>query len=428
MLAVPTTCPFCACGCGFYLLVENGQPVGVAPSETHPVSHGRLCARAWHAHQAVLWGERLRHPLIRRNGNLEPASWTSALNHLTHRLKDLIDSGKPVGVLGSARATNEENYLAGKLARAGLRTNNIDFSYRAVCRSLIQGIEDVTGAFIPSITLQEVESSETILLIEGDLAETHPQAASSIMRALEQGARLVTIGCRRTQMVRLSSLHLEAVPGDEGYVINGLLAALIRPERGDRRVATADTEEYASLIHNLETSEVTEELRRAAEWIARAEWAVPMPGLRDQCRGTAAAVATLAAITRHLHRPGSGILPLLARSNARGACEMGIAPDRLPGYEPLACGPTQDRLQNLWDRSLPASGGTDVETLLESVSGLIVLADDPPSILPGARRATAALQKIEFLAVLDVFATPTTEMAEVALPIASFAETEGTLG
>jgi predicted molibdopterin-dependent oxidoreductase YjgC len=106
---------------------------------------------------------------------------------------------------------------------------------------------------------------------------------------------------------------------------------------------------------------------------------------------------------------------------------MGVAPDRLPGYEPLAAGPTQERLQNLWGQSLPPGRGMDVEALLQSVSGLIILADDPPSVLPTRQQALVALQKIEFLAVLDAFVTPTAGMAHVALPIASFAETEGTI-
>src|ERR1039458_6873117 len=129
MLAIPTACPFCSCGCGLYLLAKEGHPVGVAPSETHPVSGGRLCARGWSAHEAVLWGERLRPPLLQRNGKQEPVSWDEALDRVADRLKQLLNAGKPVGVLGSSRATNEENYLAGRLARVGLQTNNVDFSY-----------------------------------------------------------------------------------------------------------------------------------------------------------------------------------------------------------------------------------------------------------------------------------------------------------
>jgi predicted molibdopterin-dependent oxidoreductase YjgC len=176
---------------------------------------------------------------------------------------------------------------------------------------------------------------------------------------------------------------------------------------------------------------MTEEMQRAAEWIARAKRAsllmAPTSGQGDQPRKDAAAFATLAAITGHLNRPGSGLLLLLGRSNVRGACDMGVAPDRLPGYQPFYDGRSQQRLQDLWGKKLPSARGLDAESFLQSVSGLIVLADDPPPVLPMGQRAMAAMERIESLVVLDAFVTPTVGAAHAVLPIASFAETEGTL-
>ncbi|MBZ5669481.1 MAG: molybdopterin-dependent oxidoreductase [Acidobacteriia bacterium] len=431
MSTVPTTCPFCACGCGFYLLANKGELVGVAPSETHPVSLGRLCARGWGAHEAALWGDRLRQPLINRHGNLETASWVEALDDVTRRFRDLIAAGKSVGVLGSPRASNEENYLAGKLARAGFQTNNVDFCFHSICRPLFAGLEDVCGDYAPSISLNDIEASETILLIEGDLAQTHPRAAFSVMKAVEAGAHLVTIGYSRTQMARLSSLHLQTTPGNEGEVIDGLLAAVLRPGGGDRTSLAIPCEGYDALLRNVEAVKITEEMRQAADWIAHATRATflmaPTSGYGDQTRNAAAALATLAAVTGHLDRPDSGLLPLLARSNVRGACDMGVAPDRLPGHQPLCDQRAQQRLQDLWGKKLPSTRGLEAESLLQSVSGLIVLADDPSAVLPMGGRALAALGKIEFLVVLDAFVTPPSRIAHAVLPIACFAETEGTL-
>jgi predicted molibdopterin-dependent oxidoreductase YjgC len=399
----------------------------VAPSETHPVSEGRLCARGWSAHEAALWGDRLRQPLLQRNGKQESVSWNEALDYVVSRLKDLQDAGKPVGVLGSSRATNEENYLAGKLARVGLHTNNIDFSYHCFCRPLLEGIEEVCGGHAPCIRVDEVASSEVILLTEGNLAETHPRAASSVLKALENGARLITVGYRRTQMARLASIHLQAIPGNEGEVIQGLLAAVL--DLGlQERAARANGHE--GLGRDLGNIKRTEEVCRAAEWIAHAGRAAfliaPGFGPGDQARTNAAAFAKLAAVTGHLDRPGSGFLLLLARSNVRGACDMAVVPDRLPGYDRLDDGQSRQRIEDLWAKQLPSSSGRSAESLLESVSGLVVVADDPPSVMPMGQRAMAAMKRIEFLAVLDAFVTPTARMAHALLPIASFAETEGT--
>ena len=106
---------------------------------------------------------------------------------------------------------------------------------------------------------------------------------------------------------------------------------------------------------------------------------------------------------------------------------MGVAPDRLPGYQPFHDGRSQPHLQDLWGKKLPSARGLDAGSLLQSVSGLIVLADDPPSVLPRGQRAMAAMERMECLVVLDAFVTPTVSAAHVVLPIASFAETEGTL-
>ncbi len=427
MLNIPTTCPCCACGCGFFLLARDGELVGVAPSRTHPVAAGKICSRGWSAHEAPLWGQRLLRPLVRRDGKLEAVSWDAALVHITGRLQDLIQAGKPIGVLGSPRATNEENYLAVRLARAGLGTNHLDFCYHSLCRPLLAGIEDVTGDSSHSIRLADIESSNTIVLVEGDLAKTHARAASSVLKALASGARLIVIGCARTQMARLASCFLQNVPGREGDALNGLLAAAIRtaPTEGRGAVASAGLEPLRSKLAEVN---ITEEMRVAAEWLAadRAVFLMGPGGHAGRLRQDAAAMASLAAITGHLEKSDSGLLPLLARSNVRGACDVGLAPDRLPGYSRMDDPEARRRVERIWRKAAPIGSGLDAETMLESVSGLILLADDPEAVLRAGRRVRAALERLDFLVVLDAFATPAVETAHAVLPIASYAETDGT--
>jgi len=431
VLTVPTTCPFCTCGCGLYLIAKQGELVGVAPSETHPVSSGRLCARGWGAHEAALWGHRFNQPLINQDGTLKTASWSEALDYVAERMKGLIETGKPVGILGSPRASNEENYLACKLARAGFQTNHVDSCIHSICGPLLAGLEDVCGEYAPSVSLNDVEQCQMILLTEGDLARTHPQVASSVLKAVEGGAHLVTVGYVRTQMTRVASLHLETTPGNEGEVTDRLLAAVLRQGLEDPSYIALHCDGLEALRQAVGSACWSEDVRQAAEWLGRAKRAVvvmaPTSGQPDQVRKDAAALATLAAITGHLRRPGSGLLPLLPRSNVRGAYNMGVTPDYLPGHRPLSDGNARQFLQDLWGKKLPSARGLEAESLLGSVSGLVVVADDPPSVLPMGRQALAALEKIEFLVVLDAFATPTSTIAHAVLPIACFAETEGTI-
>jgi len=128
-----TTCPYCGTGCQFYLVTDDkGRLIGVEPSSMHPVARGHLCVKGWNAFNFVEHPDRLRAPQIRRNGKLVNASWDEALDLLVSRLKEIQrrHGADSVMFFSSAKATNEENYLLMKLARAVFRTNNVDHCAR----------------------------------------------------------------------------------------------------------------------------------------------------------------------------------------------------------------------------------------------------------------------------------------------------------
>jgi len=425
-----TTCPFCSSGCGVYLQSRNGRLVGVAPSEHHAVSAGRLCARGWAAHEASTWGERLVTPLIRRGRAFEPVSWDEAFAHVARRLSELRQSNRPIGVLGSPRATNEENFLGVKLARAALRTSHVDFCTRSAYEPLFSGIEEVSGGVPLWITFRDVEQSDVVVLLEGDLARTHPRAAFAVMRAVRRGARLVTLGCLNTGMSRLAALHLPTDPGGEGLPIRRLLAAVLASPRIERpRPAGREEERYA-----LELSEAANpgdgQVRQIADWLIEARTAVILLGLTgappDLARQHAAELAEVAARTGHLNRPGSGLMVLPGRGNSRGARDMGAAPDLLPGCRSLDDAGALRGLREVWGDAIAVDAGMDAETLLRACSGLVVIADDPLAATALPREVLSALADVEFLVVLDAFETRTSQAAEVVLPIAAHPENDGT--
>ncbi len=132
MADIATICCYCGCGCGLYLHVESGRVVGVSPSRSHPVSRGNLCAKGWQAHEFIHSADRLTQPLIRKQGKLQPVSWSEALDLVAGRLAEIREKRGPdsIGVLSSAKCTNEENYLLQKFTRAVIGTNNIDHCAR----------------------------------------------------------------------------------------------------------------------------------------------------------------------------------------------------------------------------------------------------------------------------------------------------------
>ncbi len=132
MKDILTTCGYCGCGCGMYLHVAEGRIVGISPSRSHPVSRGNLCVKGWHIDEFINDRSRLHQPLIRKDGRLAPATWNEALALTASRLTGIRDryGGASIGVLASAKCTNEENYLIQKVARAVLKTNNVDHCAR----------------------------------------------------------------------------------------------------------------------------------------------------------------------------------------------------------------------------------------------------------------------------------------------------------
>ncbi len=406
MESVLTTCPFCACGCGLYLHARDGRPSGAAPSENHPVSNGKLCARGWNAHEAPSWGERLTRPLVRRGKGLEPASWEDALKLAHASLAALVKSGNRVGVLGSARATNEENYLAARLARRGLRTSHLDSCLRATYQPVVEGLAAVGGAG-PAGTLADVETSGCVLVLEGDLAVTHPQAGHAVIRAVKAGAALITSGPAKTQLARLATIHLPSPPGGREGLLAGLVAALV--ELTELELAPQRLPGMKELKASLASTPISEPMRLAVKRYLEAErasvLAAPEGNDPERAAREGRALATLAALAGHLRRPGSAILPLPARGNLRGACEMGVGPDRVGG----------------------SAAGLDAAAMVREAPGVVVVADDPAAVLPDGSGALAALAEKECLVVLDAFLTQAARAARVVLPIASFAENEGTV-
>jgi len=427
---VLTTCPFCASGCGLVLRADGGRTVGVAPSARHPISRGRLCARGWAAHEAVSWGPRLTSPLIRRGGALEPVTWKEAMARATEGLARLRESGRRVGVLGSSRATNEENYLAGRLARAALGTNDVDFCMRAAHRALFDGIADVIPGFRPTLTLDDIEESDLILLVEGDLAQSHPRVASSVLAALTRGAHLVTLGAVETQMGRLARLHLPMRPGGEGEVLHKLIASVL-VVGGERLEAARNWGGFAVLTEKVAASSPYDTTREIAQRLLAADRVVallvPTGSAPSQARRDSAALASLVALTGHLGRPGCGLLPLVTRGNQLGAWEAGVDPELLPGRRALTDDAARARVEGVWNRPVPAEAGLDASAMLGAVEGLLAVATDPSASLGEPARFLHALEERAFVVVLDAFPTPLAHQADVVLPIAGFGENDGTV-
>ncbi len=129
---IPSVCSYCGTGCGILFQVMDGKLTDTLPMKTHPVNEGKLCIKGWNLHEHVVSDKRLTTPLIKKNGELTETTWDDAIQFSADKLKSIIQAHGPdsVGVLTSAKITNEENYLAQKFARAVIGTNNVDHCAR----------------------------------------------------------------------------------------------------------------------------------------------------------------------------------------------------------------------------------------------------------------------------------------------------------
>ena len=129
---IPSVCSYCGCGCGVLFQVYEGTLADTLPMKTHPVNEGRLCIKGWNLHEHVVSDKRLKTPMMKKNGELQETNWDEAIQKTADKLKEIVQAHGPdsVGVLASAKITNEENYLVQKFARAVIGTNNVDHCAR----------------------------------------------------------------------------------------------------------------------------------------------------------------------------------------------------------------------------------------------------------------------------------------------------------
>jgi len=394
------------------------------------VSHSRLCARGLASHEAPSWGERLTKPLVSRGGELREASWEEALTAAAAGLNAVRARGDMVGVLASGRATNEECYLAARLARGALGSPHVDECLGGPFRALLRGLARISGEPGGHGGIEEIARCQTIVLVEGDVATTHPQVAAAVMRALRRGARLVTLGATRTRMARLASLWIRLVPGRERATTAALAGAALSGGRIDTAVVAATPEGLDAARASVAGVAVSAEARQAASWYAAARAAAlviaPFEGEAQDLEELGADLATLAAVTGHCGRAGSVLLALPLRGNQRGAAEVGAAPDWLPGYAALADDAAARRLATAWGDGTCRERGAAAADILAGARGLVIVAEDVTATLPaGGLPLRGATDR--FLVVMEAFATPTVTAASVVLPIACFAENAGTV-
>jgi len=403
--------------------------------------------RGWNVHEVVNSPDRLKTPLIKKNGSFCEATWNEALSLVSNKLTDQLasDGGASIGVLGSSRCTNEENFLLVKLARAALKTNNVDHPPRLTHAPAFAGLSRAFGFGAMTNSINEIDDADLLMVCGSNTSEQHPAVASRILDAVDRGAKLIVVGPRKHQLARFSDIYLPVMPGTDLALILGMLNVIFSEGLASRSLVDAQSDQYVALEEKAmkfapEQAErysgvPADMIRKAAKTYAEAEKAMIFlsTGVIHHGTGTSniLGLADLAIVTGHVGKASCGLNSLVLHCNGQGACDMGLIPNMLTGDQPVADSAVRKKFEAGWGVELPIEDGLNAYEMVKAavdghIRSMFILGDDLLVGSPDIKQAHNALEKLDFLAVQDLFLTDTAKLADVVLPADGGACAEGT--
>jgi NADH-quinone oxidoreductase subunit G len=366
--------------------VSQNEILRLVGVDSEPVNHGWLSDKDRWGYEQVRSPQRLTTPLVRRGGELEPVTWSEALDMVANRLELIVEEsgGGSVAVLGGANGTNEDAYALSRFARTVLKTNNVD------CRTGEGPSSPFVAATVDRALISDVDSADTILVWGPDLKETHPTLYLRVRRAAQElGVKLLIVHPRGTGLDDRASRILRYRPGGG----HDLLATLAAGEHDG--VLEMLTGKVVAIVGQASLADAPELAESVAGFV------------RDQ-----------AATPK--------IMPLVERANTYGALDMGLSPDLLPGR--IAYGPKQ---LDAWG-DLPDGAGRDSTSVIaglqaEELRAVLLVGADPVGNSHSPSGAAEALEVAEYVVSIDTFLNDSNQFADVILPAAGYAEKEGTV-
>jgi formate dehydrogenase major subunit len=440
-----STCVYCGVGCQLDVGTCGNRIVGIRPAAA-PVNRGHLCVKGRYAWEFTHANDRITTPLLRDGDGWRAVSWDEALDVTAQKLLDIRArrGADAIGVLGSARATNEENYLAQKFARVVIGTNNVDCCARVCHTPSAKALKTMLGTGAATNHFDDIEQASCFLLCGCNPTENHPVVGARIKQAVRNGAKLIVIDPRRIELADYADIHLAIRPGHNILLLNALAATIIEENLVDADFIAArvdDMDAFRQFVADYLPEAIADtcgiaaaDIRAAARLYATSKPAMCFHGLgvTEHLQGTEGVMAliNLALLTGNLGRPGSGINPLRGQNNVQGSAQMGCDPASLTGAQLIR--DAADRFEKIWRAPIPQTHGLDLPSMLDAAVGdnfaaLWVIGYDILHTLANTAHTEAALQKLELVIVQDLFLNETARrFGDVFFPVASVFEKDGT--
>ena len=452
-----TTCAYCGVGCSFKAEMKGNEVVRMVPHKDGKANHGHSCVKGRFAWGYATHKDRMLKPMIRKKitDPWQEVSWEEAIGYAASEFRRIqAKHGKDsIGGITSSRCTNEETYLVQKLVRAAFGNNNVDTCAR-VCHSPTgYGLKQTLGESAGTQTFDSVMHADVIMVIGANPVAAHPVFASQMKRRLRQGAKLILVDPRTTEMVRgphyEADHHLKLKPGTNVAVISAMAhvvvtEGLVKEDFVQERCDMQSFNEWRTFVARAENSPeametVTgipaETLRAAARLYANGGNSAIYYGLgvTEHAQGSTMvmAIANLAMATGNVGREGVGVNPLRGQNNVQGSCDMGSFPHELPGYRHISDSVARAEFEARWNVTLDPEPGLRIPNMFDaaldgSFMGLYCQGEDIVQSDPDTQHVASALSAMECIVVQDLFLNETAKYAHVFLPGSSFLEKDGT--
>jgi NADH-quinone oxidoreductase chain G len=424
----PSICTQCAVGCNIRMDTRTHTLRRIISRENMQVNDQWICDKGRFNHGWVNHENRLTMPLVRKNGKLEPASWQEALGLVAEKLQGIkrAHGADAIGGIGSAKLSNESNYLLQRFMRQLVGTNNIDHRDGGDVSAIDVGLPALADLMKPQYGPDP--KHDVVLLFGIDSNEELPVLDLHLKRSIRRGKlKVIVAHPRKTELMRYDAPHLQYTPGSEVLLLNALLAAAMAAKEDTKSEAakTAGTvsEEQLRTVAGVEPQTVTQ----AAALLAGAQNALilygPMVARGELGKAVTAGLTNLAQATGNYER----LTYIGLEANSQGCRDLGVLPNRLPGHVAVDDALGKPLLEQMWGGSLPTVRGKTYTEMLDAAGGeikaLYIMGADPASERP---TWAANLDQVDFLVVQELMLTETAQRADVVLPGLSWAEQDGT--
>jgi anaerobic selenocysteine-containing dehydrogenase len=450
-----SVCPYCGVGCRLRLEGSPGQGLRVRGVAEAAANLGGLCAKGAQLGPTIDTPDRLTQPQIRRHRHdqFHPVEWELALSRVAGRFQDILRAHGPdsVGFYGSGQLDSETAYLAAKLFKGFLGTNNTDSNSRLCMAAAVAGYRTSLGSDGPPCCYDDIELADILLIIGSNMAEAHPVTFDRIRasKKARPGQQLVVIDPRRTATAEAADLYLPVAPGGDIALLNALGRMLLLMGAADREFVANHTDDFDTYRRFLMAQDLRElcavagieedALYRLARLLAGARGFLSFycMGLNQSTVGMwkSNSLINLHLLTGQIGKPGAGPFSLTGQPNAMGGRETGLLSHQLPGYRTVEDAEHRREVEAAWGRPPGSISGRLGLTAVEMFRALekgqlkaIWIAGTNPAVsLPDLHQVHRALGRAELVVVQDAYhPTETTRLADVLLPAAPWGEKEWT--